>query len=135
MATNETKTNESGPRSFSVLLQKLADGDAHTQLSEEVLRVTKEIQARAKESSSAQKGSVTFTLKFAGDDAGMLDMSYDIKTTLPKAKRARTTMWIDKTGNIVDANPRQIELGLRSVGGEKKPVREAGEEKGGAREA
>lgn len=138
MPTNDTKTEEAGPRSFSVLLQKIGDGDCHTDLGKEMHDLVKTIQARAKESSSAQKGKLVLTLSLAGDDAGTLDITYDIKKTVPKPKRGpRSTFWIDKAGHVVDANPKQTTLGLRDVSKERaqENAREAGSGERPAREA
>lgn len=134
MATNETKPEEKGPRAFSVLLQKIGDGDCHNQLSEELHKLVKEIQKRSSEMSSAQKGKLTLTLSLAGDDAGTLDINYDIKVSAPKPRRPRSTFWIDKAGNVVDQNPRQIELGLRDVSKGKQQPRDVGGDGAPARE-
>jgi hypothetical protein len=53
MTTNgNTKTTppdeETGPRAFAIFLQKIADGDCHTELSQELLTLSKVMLAQSK---------------------------------------------------------------------------------------
>lgn len=101
--------NENGPRSFAVLLQKIADGDAHTQLSEDLQALIKVMTVRARDQVKAVAGSLTFTLKLVCDEMGTLDVGYKIARSEPQPKRPRTIFWADKNGNMTEKNPRQID--------------------------
>lgn len=126
MATNETKKidDETGPRAFAVLLQQIADGDAHKQLSEDLQALIKVMTVRSREQCKTVAGALTFTLKLACDESGTLDLAYVIKRTEPQPKRARTVFWADKHGNMTAQNPKQIELGLRDVSSKRNDTRE-----------
>lgn len=127
MNENNTKKplpDETGPRAFSVILQQIADGDAHSEVSAELQRLLKTMSARAKDQNKSLNGELTLKLKIAVDERGVLAIGYDVKTKEPSPKRAASTFWIDKAGNASVTNPRQIELGLRDVSDKKAETRD-----------
>lgn len=112
---DEEERQQQAARSFVVFLGKVADGDLEVQASQDLLTLSKAIQTQARAQQKTVKGSLTITVDFAGDESGTLDVSYEIKRKDPKPRRARSVFWINKQGNVVSQNPRQIELGLRDV--------------------
>ena len=111
----QAEAEEIAARSFTVFLGKIADGDLEVQASQELLALSKCISAQARAQQKEVKGTLTIKIGFAGDETGALDVSYAIERKEPKPRRARTTFWINREGNVVSQNPRQIELGLRDV--------------------
>lgn len=134
MKTTEEKPESTGPRAFSVFLGKIAEGECHTQLSTELLALSKALLEQSKAQAKGVTGSLTLKLNFAAEE-GMLDVGYSISTTEPKPRRPRTVFWQDKNGNVVDENPKQGKLpGLRDVSA-RGPAQEAKTEGAAAREA
>ena len=116
---------EVAARSFGVFMGKIAEGDLELQASQELLALSKCIDAQARAQQKEVKGSLTITIKLAGDETGAVDVTYAIERKEPKPRRARSTFWIDRKGQIVSKNPKQIELGLRDVS-KKQPARDVG---------
>ena len=125
--------NDTGPRAFSVFLHKIAEGECHTQLSAELLALSKALLEQSKAQAKGVTGSLTLKLNFAAEE-GVLDVRYSISTTEPKPRRAPSVFWQDKNGNVVDENPKQQKLPL-SVVGARGPAQEAKPEGTAAREA
>lgn len=120
-----TPEDEFGARSFAVFLRKIADGDCENQLSDELLTLMKAVAAQSKQQVKAVSGTLTLSLKFVGDEQGVVNVAYDIKRAEPKPKRPKSVFWLDKNSNIVDQNPKQLTLGMRDVSKGKGPAREA----------
>jgi hypothetical protein len=116
--------DEAGPRSFAVLLQQIADGECHTQLSEEFHTLVKATQKQAKARVAEVRGVLNLKVTVKVDEHDVVDLSYDITRKEPAPRRARSTFWVDKSGHIVAQNPKQIELGLKDVS-KNRPAREA----------
>lgn len=122
-AEKQEAAAEASARAFVVLLQQIGDGDCHRQISQDLQQLVKTIQLRSKEQAKAVAGKLTLTLSISGED-DLIDIAYDIKTTEPKPRRPRTTMWVDKSGNLTQQNPRQTMLGLKDVSKTRAPVRD-----------
>jgi hypothetical protein len=134
MPENKKPEEHAGPRSFAVLLQQIAEGECHTQLSEEFHQLVRAASKQAKARVAAVKGTLTLKITVNVDENDVVDLHYDIGRKEPAPRRARSAFWVDKTGNLTVSNPKQIELGLRSVGSDKRPARDVADEQPGARE-
>ena len=108
------KENDEGPRSFAVLLQGIGDGDLNAELSETLTDVNKNLAARADEFGKA-KGTLTLTLAIEIDRDGVVTLTPDVKTKLPKPARKNGRYWLTAGNNLSPENPKQTKLNLRKV--------------------
>lgn len=118
---------EEGPRGFAVVLQQVDEGSLHGELSETLQKVTRELAEYADKFTTVAKGAITLTLGFAVDPNGTVTVEGDIKTKLPKARRARSLFWLTKGHNLSAENPRQTKLPLREVPSNRDKAREVAE--------
>lgn len=120
------------PKAFADFLLKVADGDAHEQLSQDLFELSKVIVAQSRAQVKPVKGSLTLKISLVGD-GNVLDVSYEIDRKEPKARRPKSVFWVDKFGNFVEHDPKQTELGFREVG-RTRGAREANDDAGAPRE-
>lgn len=103
-----------GPRSFATQMATICDGElnasASRELNDALLYLESENQARR----AKVKGKFKLEIDLIVDD-GVCLFSYSIKSKLPEPRRQAAVMWLDKAGNLVAENPRQIKLPLREV--------------------
>lgn len=112
---SEAQLNEEGPRSFAVVFQTIADGEAHTEASEEMQALLKLLQDEARNTNGSASGSMTIKLGLKVDAKGVATISYSVDVKKPTKKRPGATMWVTKGGNLSPDNPRQQKLPLRDV--------------------
>lgn len=122
MATKKTTTedetpSEEGPRSFSVLLQQVGDGDLHDELGLRMQELVAFLTAHSDRYQREAKGSLTLVLNIVAMGNGSLAVVGDIKTKTPTAKRAGSIFWRTPGNNLSVENPRQQKLPLREVPG------------------
>lgn len=115
----ETPSKEEGARSFAHFLQQIDEGGLHADLSDEVKRVTKELTGFVDTYGAVAKGTMTIVLSFKAERNGTIAVDGEIKTKLPKAKRAGSVFWATAGNNLSPQNPRQQSLPLREVTSEK----------------
>lgn len=84
------------------------DGDLAAELSAEILRVNVAVKERAGQKGKA-KGSVTLVLNLE-QDGGILAITGDIKTVLPKKKRGSSLYWVMPDGAISTEHPQQMNM-------------------------
>lgn len=110
-----TTKRDEGPRSASVLLQHIDDGELHSELSETIQRVSTELVEIAEHASGKASGTITLTLKLAAKSNGTVAVSADVKSKTPKVVRPGSTFWLTDGGNLSPENPRQAKLPLKPV--------------------
>jgi hypothetical protein len=103
-----------GPRSFSMFLQKLEDGQLLLDLSVRLFELCQRIAQIAKSTGSAQ-GELVLKIKILGQEDGKVQVDADFATKEPQPKRGRTWLWFSKAGNLVAENPKQQPLFPREV--------------------
>lgn len=107
---------ETGARSFAHLLTQIDNGQLHAELSEEVRSVAKALVEHSKAHGREAKGSLTIVLRLTADKDESVEIVGDVSTKLPKVTRARTITWLDKDGQLVLTNPKQLAFqGVREV--------------------
>lgn len=116
-AVKEEIDVDEGARGFAVLIQQLAEGAFHAEVSEEMQAVCKKLSELAYAYGSKQKGTLTLTLSLSADDNGTMTVDADVKTKTPKPRRERSLFFLTKGNNLVRENPRQRKLPLREVPG------------------
>lgn len=105
-----------GPRSFSRFIEQLGEGDVHSELSEELYDLGKQLLAQSRARDTNVKGTLTLKLKFDANPKGLVDIEHAIVVSVPKPKRAGSAMWLTKSGNLSPENQRQPLLpGIREV--------------------
>ena len=106
---------DEGPRSFSVFVSKLADGEAEQHLSHELHELAKRLQEQAVAQNDKVKGTLTLTINFIAEPKGFVGIGYDIASKEPKPRRQASMFWLTKGGNLTPHNPAQLGLELREV--------------------
>jgi hypothetical protein len=124
---------DEGARGFAILIQQLADGAFHAELSEEMQGVCKKLSELAYAYGSKQRGTLTLTLSLSASDNGTVTVDADVKTKTPKPRRETSLFFMTKGSNLVRENPRQRKLPLREVPGTG-PARDV-EDRRGTRDA
>ena len=115
MTTDETDKTEEGPRSFSLLLQQVADGDAHAELSQSLHELTLGLAVAARATAGVVKGELMLRLRMTVDEKGVVGVGYEVKIKEPPPTRSSSVFWITKGGNLTPENPRQANLFPRDV--------------------
>jgi hypothetical protein len=106
---------EEGARSFSIILQQLGEGTLHSELSETLRDMVRQLEHHAEDFGKA-KGTLTLVLTIGADrESGMVAIVPDVKTKLPKPARKTGIFWRNGAGNLVPENPRQQKLPLAAV--------------------
>lgn len=59
-------------------------------------------------------GTLTISIGFKLAD-GIVEVTGDFKTALPKARRGRSVFWATPDNNLTRRNPRQFDLPLRDA--------------------
>ena len=113
MATDETEKGEL--RSFALVLQSLDEGTVHGDCTDRLQELNTQLMKYAEDFGKA-KGTLKLTLKMTVERGGTAEILADIETKAPRASRAKSILWLNKkNGRLTTANPRQLELGVRSV--------------------
>lgn len=122
----KTDTADKNPRKFHELLGDLDDGGVVDKIDEDLATLVRQTLkvARSRGPAGTAAGSLSVKLKFKADASGEVAIHVDHSTTAPKIPSALTRRWIDqRSGTIVDSNPRQTELPLREVPGNVSDIR------------
>lgn len=114
MATKESELLKEPPKLFSQFLDSLEDGELHRELSRTLQEMNNDLGSHAAQNGAA-KGELIIKLKFAHDRNGVVEISSDLATKMPKTARSRTVAWLAPSGNLLAENPKQGKLPLRSV--------------------
>ena len=98
---------------FASVLQQIARGSAHSELSTELQRLARAVIDTEK------KGTITLVLTVAPTKGDALEVSTKITTKVPQEPSA-SIFFADEIGNLTRSDPRQIEAPLREVGAARK---------------
>ncbi len=109
-------------RTFGRLLAGLEDGELEAEATHKLHRLTLELIKQA-ETQAKARGTFTIKLSLVADQGGTVSIDAAIDVKEPKPTRARTMMWLDKSGSLLNENPKQTKLPLREVPAAK-PTRE-----------
>jgi hypothetical protein len=120
-----TTENENGARGFAVILQQINEGTLHAELSEELQRLSKVLEAHANETGKA-KGTLTLKLALEVDHLGVARIFPEVVVKEPKPLRGAAVFWLDKASNLLPENPKQTKLPLREVPKRDEPARDIG---------
>jgi hypothetical protein len=118
---------EEGPRSFAVILAKIAQGTCEAELSRKLHELTLVIKEDARAREALAKGSLVLKLflEVDGKDRNpMVKVGFDIDTKPPKPVRRNGHFWLTEGGNLTDQAPRQESLPLQQVVGGRQPLRQ-----------
>ncbi|HEV7717181.1 MAG TPA: hypothetical protein VGO53_16405 [Steroidobacteraceae bacterium] len=103
-----------GPRSFTRFIEALGDGQANSDLSNELFDLGAVLRRESVERGEC-RGELQLTLKFKVDQFGQVITSYQIKIKEPEPGRPASMFWLTKHGNFSVDNPRQQSLPLHEV--------------------
>ena len=100
-------------KAFSVFIQDLRDGRAHTELSTQLAELINKVQETGK------GGELTFKLKVKpatrGGDVDKITVSDQVTITLPKPERGEDIFWLTDDNELSRSHPKQQSLELREV--------------------
>jgi hypothetical protein len=110
----DAATDERAQRKpFAQFLQEARKGGLHTELSDELA----DLVHACVETGKKGKLALTVTVVPAKDEDGTVQITDDVKVTVPKPDARPSVFFADDHGNLSRTNPRQPELPLREVPG------------------
>lgn len=115
---DETAAKDEGPRSFGVILQKIAEGAAEAELSRELFALTKVLKEEARFREGKVKGSLVLKLALEVDGADkvpLVKVAFDVATKAPKPARRNGHFWLTEGGNLTHEAPKQVGLPFQEV--------------------
>ena len=101
--------NDQTVRSFSQFLGALEDGRLHADLTKALDDAIGAIMEAANERGGKPKAGIKLDLSLKLDD-GLVEVTGEIKTTLPKADRGRSIFWTTPERNLSRSNPKQVDM-------------------------
>lgn len=115
MAETEKKPAEEGPRSFTVFMRDLSDGEAEGELSYQLHELCKRMQEEAAARNDKVKGKLALTVSLQAEPSGIVGVSYAVDVKAPKRRTSPAVFWLTRGGNLTGQNPKQQKLPLREV--------------------
>jgi hypothetical protein len=113
---------EEGPRSFSVFLQNIADGEAERELARQLQELNLYLISEMKNRGDKVSGSLNLKVKLTVDTGKHCIVTYGVAQTRPNRKTTGAIFWLTEGGNMSVSDPRQPSLpGIRSVPPPEKP--------------
>lgn len=109
------KPDGEGPRSFSVFMRTLSDGEAESQASYELHELGKRLQEIASLTRNKAKGKLKVTITLVAEVNNTVAVFYDINVVQPKRPTTPALFWMTKGGNLSATDTRQLELRPREV--------------------
>lgn len=96
--------------SISETLKALRYGTLDVDLGEKLHELVQRVDA------TQRTGSLTLTLKVKPGGPGRIEITDDIKVTMPKEEKGSSIMFVLPSGKITRTDPRQMEIdGLKTV--------------------
>lgn len=99
MARNEAAALREGPRSISVLIRDMANGDLERKASEAVQKLALAIEEEATSRGKA-KGFVTLKIYLEADNKGNGTLSFAVESKLPTKVNGGGPFWLTKGSNV-----------------------------------
>lgn len=109
-----TSPDPEAARSAARIIESLADGETHHELTEAVRDAVARLHDVRAEAGGKPKAKLVLTLDLVLD-GDSIDVTGEVKATLPKVKRKRTVFYATPDNLLTRRNPRQAELPLRTV--------------------
>lgn len=103
--------SEHTSETFADFLKGVGRGEINEEATELLHQLIKEVERIAATSGGKPKGKIVITLQ-AQSDRGMIDISTDVKATMPSKVRAREVMYATRDGRLTKHDPRQTQLAL-----------------------
>lgn len=105
-----------GPRSAARFIEQLNYGECHTELSDKLFELGRQIRKLQIDRGGKLKGELVLSLKFATDGDGPCIVTYDVKSKPPATPKTGSVFWITRAGNMTREDPKQQSLpGIREV--------------------
>jgi hypothetical protein len=99
MSKNEAAALREGPRSISVLIREMANGELEKKASEAVQKLMMAIEEEATSRGKA-KGFVTLKIYFESDNKGNGTLSYAVEKKEPTKVNGGGPFWLTKGSNV-----------------------------------
>lgn len=107
-------SDDSTARNFAQVLAAIEDGHFHGDLSDKLRDVVGDLENAAMQRGGKAAGTLTLTLKLSLE-GGIMEISGDISTKVPKPKRGRSIFYVTPENNLSRRDPKQPDLPLRDV--------------------
>jgi hypothetical protein len=101
-------------RSFTQFLGEIEDGHLQNELTQTLQEVVGDLHNAAVNTGGKSSGTLTIKLSFKVD-GGVIEVTPEVATKLPKVKRGRSIFWATPENNLTRRDPRQRDLPLRDV--------------------
>ncbi|MFO1156642.1 MAG: hypothetical protein U1E43_07695 [Rhodospirillales bacterium] len=101
-------------RAFATFLGAVEDGRLADDLTEALAAIVADLADHARELGGRPSARLAITLDFKLDRE-LVEVSAELKTTLPKRPRGRSVFWPTPDNHLSRHNPRQHKLPLRDV--------------------
>lgn len=111
-------------RTFTQLLHTVQDGDLHVELSDQLKDLVGSLHNVRMESGGKPTGRIALTLDFRLD-GDVIEVQADFAVKTPKIARRKTVFWATPENLLTKRNPKQMEMPLRTVGGDEAAVKTA----------
>lgn len=97
-------------RDADTLIAVLEQGDLKSDLNAEIARVVSKLHELSDDDPKKKfKGDLTLKMKFQAEN-GMVTISNDIKSTLPKVPRRMDVFWTTEEGALSTEHPAQTDM-------------------------
>lgn len=113
MARNEAAALREGPRSFSVFVSQICDGEIETEASETQQKLLAALEEEATTRGQC-KGRLTLTIEYVVDNKGNCTVAFDVTKKEPKKLRGSGRCWLTKGSNY-SMDPPGRRKGIREV--------------------
>lgn len=111
-------------RSFSTLLSALEEGRVHADATNAVQEIVAELHNLRVDNGGKPKGKLVITLDFEFDGE-LFGVAGEVTVKLPKRARRRAMLYATEDNNLTARNPKQRELGLKTVNRDQTETRTA----------
>lgn len=114
--SKEATAADEGARSATRFIEMVGDGQCNADLSHALHKLGLKLASECRQRGDKVHGSITLTLKFTAEPAGIVAVGYEINAKEPKSRTSGSVFWITKGGNFSGENPRQTVIpGIREV--------------------
>lgn len=97
-------------RDADTLIAVLEQGDLKSDLNDEIAKVVARLHELSEDDPKKKfKGDLTLKMKFLAEN-GMVTISNDIKSTLPKVPRRMDVFWTTEEGALSTEHPAQTDM-------------------------
>ena len=107
--------NQEPAKSFANIVASLSDGSVNSHISEELHKLTQELDEEASRTEQTQRGKLKLEFEVEVDRNGNAHVIYKVESRVPVKKNSGGHMWLTEGGNLSNEKPGQPELPMIAV--------------------